>query len=121
MRPKPLIYIAGAYRVPDPVANTAEAMERGRQVYDVIGVPVMIPHLSLFQHLQRYGTDQYWLDYTMHQMRACDAVFRISNRFSAGSDAEEAEAVRMGIPVFHSMAPLAEWCKHWGEKRESDR
>lgn len=121
IQPKPLVYLCGPYRLPDPVSNTAEAMERGREVYDVTGAPVLIPHLSLFQHLQRSDTDDYWLAYTMDQMRCCDAVYRFSNRFSSGSDAEEAEAIRLGIPVFKSLPALAEWVSQWGVTRESDR
>lgn len=113
MRNKPLIYICGPYRVPDPVTNTAKAMEAGRFVRDEFRVPVIIPHLSLFEHLQRDGSDQYWLDATMDLMLCCDAVYRINRSFSSGSDAECQRAEAEGIPVFYSLTELAAWIPFW--------
>lgn len=115
---KPLVYICGPYRIPDPVTNTAEAMQVGRQVRDDLDCVVCIPHLSLFEHLQKDGSDEYWLRVTMEQMRCCDAVYRYSKRFSSGADAEVAEAAKRGIPVFTSLPKLAAFIQKWKSRYE---
>ena len=119
MNRKPLIYVCGAYRVPSPTTNTAAAIRVGFIVRDDIGAVPCIPHLSLIEDLHTSRTDQYWLDATMDQMRCCDAVFRFNKSFSSGADAEEREAVRLGIPVFHEFATLADWVKQWKEQHDA--
>lgn len=114
-RTKPLIYVAGPFRKPDPVVNAAAAVDIATTIRDDLGVSVIIPHLSLFEHFQRPRPDQYWLDVTLDLLRVCDAMYRIAG-YSAGSDLEEAEAISCGIPVFHSRAALAEWAEHWKEQ-----
>lgn len=121
MRRKPLVYVAGPYRVPDPVTNTRRAITAGKAVRDWVGAVPFIPHLSLLEDLVASETPEYYLAATMDQLRCCDAVYRFTSDYSLGSDAEEAEAITLGIPVFKSLAPLAEWVKHFGDKHESDR
>lgn len=113
-RTKPLIYVAGPFRKPDPIINAAAAVDFANNLRDDLGVSVIIPHLSLFEHFQRPRPDQYWLDVTLELLRCCDAMYRIPG-FSTGSDAEEAEAITAGIPVFHSTPALAEWVANWRE------
>lgn len=113
MRRKPWVYVCGPFRRPSPSRNTAIAMRIGKQVRDDLGVVVCIPHLSLFEDIQEACSDDYWLDATMDQMRCCDAVYRYSNDFSEGADAEVLEAERLNIPVFRTLPALAEWVNQW--------
>lgn len=117
-RTKPLVYIAGPFKRPDPIANTALAVDAGTNIRDELGVSVLIPHLSLFEHFQRPRPGQYWLDTTLELLRCCDVMFRLPG-FSAGADAEEAEAILSGIPVFRTLPALAEWANNW--KAEHDK
>lgn len=110
---KPLIYICAPYRIPDPVSNTHDAIRTAFVVRDLLGAVPFTPHLSLFEDFHTSKTPEYWLDATMDQMRCCDAVYRFSMKFSTGADAEEAEAKRLGIPVFKSLPKLAEWVQKW--------
>lgn len=112
---KPLIYICGPFRRPSPMHNTAAAMRVGKLLRDELDVVPLIPHLSLFEDIQESCSDEYWLAATMDQMRCCDAVFRFSDAFSTGADAEVAEAERLGIPVFTALSALAVWVNEWKE------
>ena len=117
MRRKPLIYLAGPYRIPDPVSNTAESVRIGFMVRDDLGAVPIIPHLSMFEDFHSSRTPEYWLDATMDQMRGCDAVYRFNRMYSTGADAEVAEAIRLGIPVFYELAELAVWIGKWEAER----
>lgn len=110
---KPLIYICAPYRIPDPVSNTHDAIRTAFVIRDLLGAVPLTPHLSLFEDFHTSKTPEYWLDATMDQMRCCDAVYRFNMKFSAGADAEEAEAKRLGIPVFKTLPKLATWVQQW--------
>lgn len=110
---KPRIYCAGPYRHPDPLSNARHAIAVGSQIRDSLGVIDDVPHLSLLEDMMFPRPPEYWLDVTMERMRRCDAVYRYSMRFSPGSDAEIAEAERLGIPCFFDMEKLAQWVKEW--------
>lgn len=116
---KPMVYVAGPYRKPDPVSNTHNAIFVGQMLRDAYDVVDVVPHLSMFEHLVRpYLDEQYWLDVTLDRMRCCDAVYRLSG-YSTGSDAEVAEAERMGIPVFleGDLDQLRDWAEKWKAER----
>lgn len=119
-RDKPWIYCAGPYRQPDPVVNTACALDIATNIRDDLGVVVIIPHLSMLEHFQRPRPDQYWLDTTMDLLRGCDAMYRMPGH-STGSDAEEAEAISLGIPVFRARSALSEWVACWKERHACPR
>ena len=113
---KPLIYVAGPYRKPCPVVNTHKAIRTAQRIRDELQVAVLIPHLSFAEDMVQPREPEYWLAVTMDQLRCCDAVFRIAGG-SEGSDAEEAEAIMLGIPVFRDVSALAEWCAEWKGKQ----
>lgn len=114
---KPLVYVAGPYRRPDPTRNTSRACRVGQALRDDLSVVPIIPHLNLIEHMVSPRADQYWLDATMDMLRHCHAVYRIEG-YSEGADAEVIEAERLKIPVFYSQAKLAEWLNQW--KAEHD-
>lgn len=109
---KPQIYIAGPYRIPCPIQNTRRAVIAGQLIRDQLGVVVCIPHLSMTEDLICPRLPEYWLQITMDQMLQCDAVYRIPG-YSLGSDAEVAEAGRVGIPVLNDIYDLTKWVHNW--------
>lgn len=111
-RRKPLVYIAGPYRAPNPVHNTRNAVQIAQTFRDKLDIVVCIPHLSMLEDQMHPKPENYWLRTTLDQMRVCDAVFRIAGE-SVGSDAEVAEAVRLGIPVLRNAFELAQWVSAW--------
>lgn len=113
---KPLVYVAGPFRVPNPLDNTRIAVAVGNQIRDNLGVVDVVPHLSLLEDMMYPRPPEYWLEVTLDRMRRCDAVYRFNRKYSAGSDAEVAEAERMGIPVFYDIGPLRTWVKEWKEQ-----
>lgn len=111
---RPCIYIAGPYRVPCPVQNTRTAAIAGMEIYDSLDCDIVIPHLSLLTDMICPRSPEYWLKFTLDQLRRCDAVFRLPG-FSTGSDGEVAEANFIGIPVFHDRDELTHWVANWKE------
>ena len=117
---KPQVYVAGPFRVPSESLNTRRATVTGQHLRDNLGIVVCIPHLSLLEDMIRHRDPDYWLETTLDQMRCCDAVYRIAG-YSTGSDGEVAEAHRLGIPVFYTIADLSAWVQKWKEEHESSR
>jgi len=117
---KPLIYLIGPYRRPEPVANVNRAVRIGQQIRDTLDVAVIIPHWSMLEHLICPRDDQYWLDTTMDLLRHCDAAYRLDG-FSLGGDAEEEECGRLGLQVFRSMSSLACWVEQWRGRHATAR
>jgi hypothetical protein len=119
LRRKPQVYVCGPYRIPSPTTNTHRAVEAGRIVRDLVGAVPSIPHLSLMEDAILPETDQYWLNATLDQMRCCDAVYRFTQDYSVGADAEVAEAERIGLPVFTTLPTLTSWVKQWEQHAEA--
>lgn len=109
----PLIYVAGPYTHPDPVANTHLALEAAERIMaSGLGVP-HVPHLTLAWHLVYPHEEGFWYGYDLHLLRRCDALLRLSGA-SKGADAEVVGAERLGIPVFFSETRLWEWLRGKG-------
>jgi nucleoside 2-deoxyribosyltransferase len=113
---KPQIYMAGPYRLPNRDVNRKLAVAAGKRVRDTLDVVASVPHNDLLEQMQFDEPDEYYLAATLDLMRCCDAVYRFSDGFSAGSDAEVAEAYRLKIPVFFNEADLAQWVSEWKEQ-----
>jgi hypothetical protein len=99
-----LVYVAGPYTTGDPVVNTREACLAGAKLLD-LGYAVIVPHTSLLWHAIAPRPYEVWLANDLEQVRRCDALVRLPGE-SSGADGEEAEAIRCGIPVFHSLYDL---------------
>jgi hypothetical protein len=112
MNNRPLLYVAGPYRKPDPVANTHAVCRVAMQIYERTRWCPVVPHLSLLWHAVTPRVDDFWLDYDLHLMRKCDAVVRLPGD-SPGADAEIVEAERLGMMILDiSEIPteaVAEW------------
>lgn len=105
---KPLVYVAGPFRRPDPIANTHRAVREGMALWDSGRVAVLIPHLTLVAHLVEPRADRDWLDFDLDQLEHCHAVLRLPGE-SAGADAEVARAHELGLPVFHHRGEVVAW------------
>lgn len=93
-----LVYIAGPYTRPDPVENTHNTIRLAEQI-EALGCDVVIPHLSLLWHIVSPAPLERWYERDLAVMRRCDAVVRLPGD-STGADAEVAEAITCGIPMF---------------------
>jgi len=94
---RPLLYLAGPYTEPDPVANTHRMIRIADALLDA-GFTPLIPHLTLAWHLvspKRYET---WLDYDRELLARCDAVLRVPGD-SNGATRETQYADELCIPV----------------------
>ncbi len=100
MNRKPLIYIAGPYTHPDPVANTRRAIAVGMSLFDRGRCAPLIPHLSLLAELVDPHPYEDWLRLDRDHLARCDAVYRLRGD-SAGADSEVALAGQLDIPVFY--------------------
>lgn len=113
---KPLVYIAGPYTNPDPVANTHKAIEVGLILHDSGLAAVEIPHLTLAAHLIFPRTIGFWYQFDLDKLAHCDAVWRMEGA-STGADAEVKFAFARKIPIFYQedseWHELLEFCRGW--------
>jgi len=111
---RPLVYVAGPYRTPDPVVNTANAVKTGDELNDSGIVTAFVPHLTLLWHLVCPHGDTtvdgqaYWYEYDMTVLNRSDAVLRLPGA-SSGADAEVEFAREHDIPVFFDRVSLYAW------------
>lgn len=94
---RPLIYVAGPYSKPDPVANTRLACQVGDVVWGAGGCPV-IPHLTMLWDLISPAPHETWLERDLGLLARCDGLVRIAGR-SDGADREVVFATDRGIKV----------------------
>lgn len=102
-----MVYVAGPYTKPDPCVNTRAAILVGEELWKAGFIP-FVPHLTHLWHTVSPRPYQDWLDYDMHWLRVCHALLRFPGE-SSGADKEVAEAHRLGIPVFYSVADVISW------------
>lgn len=111
MKTMPKVYVAGPYRNPSRRVinrNIMYARDVGLAAIRK-GWNALIPHANT-GHLDMLAPDigdRFWLASTMDWMRVCDAVVLVEGwENSIGTQAEIAEAKRLGIPVFESAQQL---------------
>ena len=100
----PMIYVAGPYSVPDPVANTYRIVKIADELLAAGFVPI-VPHLSLAWHLISPKPYETWIAYDRQLLLRCDAVLRVPGQ-STGATAEVEFAAELGIPVIHPRSAL---------------
>lgn len=108
-----VVYVAGRYR--DESAWAIEQNIRKAEVEALsiwrMGAVALCPH-PMTRYYQGAAPDEIWLGGMLELMRRCDAVYMVDGwKQSKGSIAEADEAVRLGIPVFVTMAKLERWIK----------
>lgn len=101
------IYVAGPYTKGDVAVNVKNAIVAGNNLRS-LGFTPFIPHLTHFWHLIQEHEIDYWYRYDMEWLEKCDALFRLPGE-SNGADAEEARALELGLPVFHSFPDVLHW------------
>lgn len=103
-----VIYVAGPFRG-KTAWEVAENVRRAERLgYEVarLGLMPLIPHANT-AHFDGELTADFWLEGTMELLRRSDAViFTPDWERSSGARAEEAEAKRLGIFRFYSIAEL---------------
>lgn len=96
----PLIYIAGPFRGPTPLAvrrNIEAARDLGLRVAEHGAYP-MIPH-TMTAEFDKLLTDQFWLDGTMEMLKRCDAIVCTPNwQKSSGARTELTWAQENKLP-----------------------
>ena len=102
---KPLVYIAGPYTLPDPVANTRRAVHFAERLFSEGKVTPVVPHLTMLWHFILPHSLEWWYRYDIELLAHCDALLRLPGE-SAGADREVAFARENLIPVFHSISVL---------------
>jgi hypothetical protein len=107
---KPLVYLAGPFRHPDPIANTHAAIQLADELLADGYVIPLVPHLNLAWHLVTPHDDQTWLDYDLHLLARCDALYRFGGA-SEGADAEVAWAHEHQTRVFDDLTRLYRWAR----------
>lgn len=113
---RPLVYIAGPYTSPSPVANTRAACACWRRLHDSGFITPVVPHLSMFLDFLDPMPYAKWLEYDLEIVARCDAVLRIGGA-SEGADREMTFAQDRGIPTFTD-----EWeLLVWAEKRAAEK
>jgi nucleoside 2-deoxyribosyltransferase len=106
---RPLVYLAGPYTSPDPVANTHATIRMATQLCHAGDVTPVVPHLTMLWHAIEPQHIEFWYAYDLALLARCDAVLRLAGA-STGADREVAFANERGIPVFTSLqAMLAYW------------
>ncbi len=119
-----LAYVAGAFTARDAAGiriNIAAAAALAHDVRSLrLDCGAIVPHLigspyvaggSCVEFHDEFGYD-WWIKETLEQMRRCDCVVLVENwEASSGARGEVAEAQRLGIPVFRSLAELATWLR----------
>lgn len=110
---KPLVYVAGPYRAASEwkVKRNVDLAERYAIMVWRLGAACICPH----KNTERFGgaaPDSAWIEGDMEIVRRCDALLVIGDwQRSEGTIGEIREATRCGIPIFFSIAELAEALK----------
>jgi nucleoside 2-deoxyribosyltransferase len=105
---RPLVYIAGPYTLPDPVANTNAVIAFASELIDEGLVTPLVPHLTMLWHAVAPRPLDFWYAYDVALLRRCDALFRLEGA-SSGADMEMEFAASHGIPTFTARDELKAW------------
>jgi len=95
------VYIAGPFRQGDQFVNVREAVLVGRRIRQYGHVP-FIPHFYCLAHMIAPMPEEFWMQWGMDELQACDCVVRLPGA-SLGSDAEVERAKVLGMPVFYGV------------------
>lgn len=106
-----VIYVAGPYRGPDAWAiesNIRRAEALALEVWR-LGAVALCPHCNT-RFFQGAAPDAVWLEGDLELLRRCDAVILTPDwEDSRGARVERELAARLGLPIFDTLEPLAEW------------
>lgn len=105
---KPLVYLAGPIKVPDPLTNAHAALTLSWRLAKECDIDLFVPHLNVFEEIMNHRSWEEWLEYDLNIVSRCDAIFRMYGE-SRGADREVAFANANDIPVFYLEMSLKEW------------
>lgn len=109
MKDKTKVYIASPYSLGDIGVNVKNHMD----MFEVLteeGYLVLAPLWSHFQHIAHPRSYEFWIEYTLAWLDACDVVYRMPGD-SSGADGEVAYAKKHNIPVFYTVEELNQHIK----------
>ena len=98
------VYIASPYTIGDISENVRNQMSMGATLMSK-GFYPFIPLLMHYQDIVFPNTYEYWMEYDLVWLDACDCVLRMAGR-SEGADIEVNRAEKLGKPVFCSLSQL---------------
>lgn len=98
------VYIASPYSTGDQALNVRRQIDCAEELMDLDFVPYA-PLLSHFQHLVHPRPIKDWYKFDNEWVRACHYLLRLSGE-SKGADDEVKLALKLDIPVFHSIDQL---------------
>lgn len=102
------VYVAGPYTKGDPCENTHNMIMAGNKLLDAGLIP-FLPLLSHFWHTVTPRHYEDWMKIDFAFIPSCDVMLRLPGE-SSGADREEAEAKRLGIPIFYGIDALITEC-----------
>jgi hypothetical protein len=103
------VYIAGPYTNGGVVHNIQVAIDWAETIMERGFIPY-IPHLTHLWDIYSPHPYDEWLEFDLHWLDKCDAVFRIVGE-SVGADKEVEYAKEHNIPVFDSVPELMKYAK----------
>lgn len=101
---KPKVYIASPYTIGDNALNVRASLEAAEKLIALGYVPYA-PLLTHFWHMMFPHEPEYWYEYDLHWVDACDALLRLPGK-SHGADREVEHACARRIPCFDSIEAL---------------
>lgn len=108
------VYVASPYTNGWMPSNIKRQFRIGEKLL-ILGVTPFVPLIYHFLDLYTNFSEKEWLKFDISWLRKCDAVIRIKPLDendveipSPGADGEEAEANKLGIPVFYSISEFIE-------------
>ena len=99
-----IVYIASPYTEGDHMENVCRQIDAADEIRDAGHLPYA-PLLSHFWHVLIPHDYLYWTEMGLEWVRKADALVRLPGK-SVGADAEVAEALRLGIPVYYDVESL---------------
>ena len=110
-----IVYLAGPYTRPDPVANTNRIVHIADALLDAGFVP-LVPHLTLLWHLVSPKPYETWMAYGRELLKRCDALLRVpGDSDGATQEAELANSLDISVlkPKSNSPADCLSAVKDW--------
>ena len=95
---RPMVYVAGPFQLPEPIANTRRAIDIGEELEMSGRFTACIPHLNLLWDFAHTHSAEFWYDFDLAYLARCDALLRISGE-SRG--AGRVFVVRHSTAVYH--------------------
>jgi len=104
------IYLAGPLLLEDSAINIRNVLSVADRLLLDGHIP-HVPHLTWFWHLVKPHDTDVWLEYDLHWLSLCDALFQLPGK-SGGTQIEISYANEHDIPVFREYEQLCDHLKY---------